>query len=123
VDSLAIEDQKIIVNIKGVSARAWELAKNGAKKNDESLGSWISRAAESFAHRGDGEVFQPEPKISGKVAPANPAPIDLNAVIGLMLAMKENGLPVQKRVGTKVNALLYAALKDAAEPQAQLALG
>lgn len=42
-------DEKTIINVKGVSLKAWERAKTAAGRNDETLGSWVSRAANLLA--------------------------------------------------------------------------
>lgn len=44
-------DERIIVNVKGVSKKAWEIIKAAAARQDEPLGSWISRAGYQLANR------------------------------------------------------------------------
>jgi hypothetical protein len=45
------DDEKTTINVKGVSAKAWERAKNAAAKQDETMGVWLSRAANQLADR------------------------------------------------------------------------
>jgi hypothetical protein len=62
------DDGKTTINVKGVSAKAWERAKAAAAKQDETLGVWLSRAANQLADREAGpREFPPQP-------PANLAP-------------------------------------------------
>lgn len=61
-------DEKTTINVKGVSAKAWERARNAAAKQDETMGEWISRAANQLADMEAGpREFPPQ-------SPANLAP-------------------------------------------------
>jgi hypothetical protein len=48
------DDEKTIVNIKGVLKRSWERTKIAADRNDETLGAWVSRALDQLADRETG---------------------------------------------------------------------
>jgi len=61
-------DERTTINVKGMSVSSWERAKNAAKRQDESMGAWLSRAAEHLANLEDG------PRELPPMAPGNPAP-------------------------------------------------
>jgi hypothetical protein len=111
------DDEKTIINVKAVSVGSWERAKKAAVKNGETLGSWVSRACDQLANLEAGERYIP-PANRSFAAPANPAnlpalpPVDFSEVAAILVAMKEAGLPVQKRIGQHVNALLNNRLRD-----------
>lgn len=113
---LTPEDEKIIVNVKGVSAKAWERAKIGSHKAGETLGQWLSRACEQLANLESGQRMFPTSK-TGTLPANTPRPeVDFREVAAVLMAMKENGLVAQKRLGRELNALIYAKLKDHREP-------
>jgi hypothetical protein len=114
------DEEKTIVNIKGVVVQSYDRAKKSAHKNGETMGSWISRAMDQLANLEAGERYIPpaNPANPSGNPGANPPPVvrievDFREVAAVMVAMKEAGLPVQKRVGALVNGLLYAKLREA----------
>jgi hypothetical protein len=36
--------ERTIINVKGVSVAAWNAARNAAKRQDEPMGAWVSKA-------------------------------------------------------------------------------
>jgi hypothetical protein len=109
-------DTKIVVNVKGVNGAAWEHAKAAAARSGETLGQWISRAADQLATREAGDRIIP-PARGANPAPAAPPPGPaLGDVAALLQAMGMANVPVQKRVGRQVNALLHGELARLAPP-------
>src|SRR3954470_5510451 len=105
------DEAEKIVNIKGISAKEWEKARGIATRNGESMGTYVTRALAQLAEREAGERFFPpdrfNPAIPPDLPPAIPDPpanpgIDMREVAAVLVAMKEAGLPVQKRVGREV---------------------
>ena len=43
------DEAKTTINVKAVSAKAWERARNCAGKHDETMGEWLSRAINRLA--------------------------------------------------------------------------
>ena len=68
------DDEKTTVNVKGVSAKAWERAKKAATRQDETMGSWLSRAANQLADR------EAAPRELPPAPVANPDPQNSKAV-------------------------------------------
>jgi len=116
------DDSTTSINVKYVSISAWNKAKSAAALSGEMLGSWISRACERLA---DAEAERPYLQIDGPSANpvanpiSSPPPVDLQAVAAAILALSQAGLPVQKRVGTALNARLHASLKEPRQRQLQ----
>jgi hypothetical protein len=114
------DDEKTIINVKAVSVSSWERAKKAANRNGETLGSWLSRACDQLANLDAGDRL-----ILPSANPVNPSrnlaalpPVDFHEVAAIIMAMKEAGLPVQKRIGQHVNALLHTKLREArGEPE------
>ena len=67
------DDGKTTINVKAVSARAWERAKGAAVKQGETMGAWLSRAINQLA---DGEAGPREfpPARVPPVEPVRPGP-------------------------------------------------
>jgi hypothetical protein len=82
------DDEKTTINVKGVSAKAWERAKNAAKKQDETMGDWLSRAANHLADREAGPREFP-PALQANLPPEMVKPPSLTApeLAGLMQGM------------------------------------
>src|SRR5215213_4416515 len=99
------------VNIKGISSKEWEKARGIATRNSESMGEYVSRALAQLAEREAGERFFPPERFSAAI-PYNPG-IALQEVAAVLVALKEAGLPIQKRIGRNINALLDAKLREA----------
>jgi hypothetical protein len=106
-----IDDEKTIVNIKGVSKSAWERARQAANRSGESMGDWISRAANQLANLEAGQRFFEPDKLEDKPAKPQLPAVDFREIAAVLVAMKEAGLPTQKRVGQELNALLHGHLK------------
>ena len=62
------DDEKTVINVKGMSLRAWEKAKRAASKQDQTMGAWLSRAVDHLANLEDG------PREFAPVQPANLEP-------------------------------------------------
>src|SRR4051794_41178946 len=110
------------VNIKGISSKEWEKARGIATRNGESMGEYVSRALAQLAEREAGERFFPPERFSPVVPPDLPSTIPalpdnpgiaLPEVAAVLVALKEAGLPIQKRIGRQINALLDAKLRAA----------
>lgn len=112
------DDTRTIINVKGISISAWEDAKKAANKRGETMGEWLSRACTHLANLEREDRIIPPAQTANPPAPpvvqAPIIPVDLREVAALMAAMASANVPVQKRVGAKVNALLYTQLKAAA---------
>jgi hypothetical protein len=103
---------KTIVNVKGISVPSWDRGKAAANRAGETMGSWLSRAIDQLADREAGQRYIPPD------APANPptvqrSEIDLREVAAVLVAMGQAGVPVQTRVGSLVNAILYTRMREA----------
>jgi hypothetical protein len=63
------------VNVKNIRVEAWSTAKHAARRNDESLGSWISRACEQLAaaEAGGPRLIPPPARLNQGAEMANPA--------------------------------------------------
>ena len=61
------DDERTVINVKGVSVQAWEKAKRAAHKQGQPMGAWLSRAAEHLASLEDG------PRELPPLPPANPS--------------------------------------------------
>jgi hypothetical protein len=118
------DDAEKIVNIKGISAKEWEKARGIATRNGEGMGQYVSRALAQLADREAGERFFPPDRFSASIPPDSPPSIpplhpkpsiDMRDVAAILIAMKEAGLPVQKRVGREINAALHAMLREGRE--------
>jgi hypothetical protein len=111
------DDEKTTINVKGVSASSWEQARKAAHRAGDSMGTWLSRACDQLAklEAGDRLILPGNPGKEGanfgQPSPALPE-VDLHAVAAVLMALKQVDLPVQKRVGAQVNAVLYAKLKE-----------
>jgi hypothetical protein len=82
------DDEKTTINVKGVSTKAWDRAKNAAAKQDETMGVWLSRAANQLADMEAGPREFP-PALSANLRPEMVKPPGLTApeLAGLMQSM------------------------------------
>jgi hypothetical protein len=102
---------KTIVNVKGISVPSWDRGKAAANRAGETMGSWLSRAIDQLADREAGQRYIP-PDVPAN--PSAPRPeIDLREVAAVLHAMGQAGVPVQKRVVSVVNAILYTRMREA----------
>ena len=104
--------------MKAVSAKAWERAKNAAAKQDETMGEWISRAANQLADREAGpREFQPQSVAN--LAPEMVKPPGLTApeLAGLMQGMAAlataTGTPPAKADVRRAYALVDDHVREA----------
>lgn len=102
---------RTIINVKGMDAAAWEEAKRAANRRGETMGEWLSRAclAQARTEQRDG-IIEPAAAANPPAAPPAPA-IDLGNVARVIEAMRAANIPIQRRVGAQVNALLYRTLR------------
>lgn len=102
---------RTIINVKGMDAAAWEEAKRAANRRGETMGEWLSRAclAQARTEQRDG-IIEPAGAANPPAAPPAPA-IDLGNVARVIEAMRAANIPIQRRVGAQVNALLYRTLR------------
>ena len=107
------EGQSTIINVKGVSAKAWETTKKRANLRCETMGEWLTRAINTQANLEAGP--REFPPANPATPSANPPPptVDLREVASVLAACGAAGVPLQKRVAGRVNALLFAALPPA----------
>jgi len=69
------DDKRITINVKGVSEKAWETAKKAALKQNETMGSWLSRAIPHLANLEAGpREFPPERLANPETIYGNPLP-------------------------------------------------
>ena len=62
------ENERTTINVKGMSATAWERAKVAANRNGEAMGAWLTRAVTQLADREAGaREIPPQP---ANLAPA-----------------------------------------------------
>jgi hypothetical protein len=115
------DEERTIINVKAVNVRSYEGAKKAANKAGETMGSWLSRAMDQLANLESGERYILPDNLANRshgLAVANPAnlpalpPVDFREVAAIIMAMKEAGLPVQKRIGHHVNVLLNNRLRE-----------
>lgn len=113
------EPATAIKTIKGVRLDAWERARRAADKADETMGEWASRAFDRQADQ-DGRtlVLAPQTLDQPGIPPSRldrqdspPPPPDMAGMAQLVDAMTRAGVPLQKRVQSALNALLYNALR------------
>lgn len=114
-------DERTTINVKGVSVTAWERAKKAANKQDETMGTWLSRAAEHLANLEDGpREFPPMvtpanlPLEMGNPPPA-PAPVEnLGQLMQGMAALAAaTGTPPAKADTRRLYALVDDRVRQA----------
>lgn len=115
--------EKTTVNVKGVEVEAWNKARQAALKRAEPMGEWLSRAVVRQAEMERMDMIvqpyvAPEPEAPRILAP-EPAAGGLNDVAALLGAMVQAGVPVQKRVGRRLNAVLHHFLGGEPAPVPQ----
>jgi hypothetical protein len=103
------DDEKTIVNIKSVFKRSWDRAKGAAERNDETLGTWVSRALDLLADRESG----PREIVPSVNPPANPTPDPgLQQLFGMMRHLSDlaaaTGQKPQKRTVSRLYSMVDA---------------
>lgn len=100
------DDAKTIINVKGIVVRSYERAKKAANAANETMGSWLSRAMDQLANLEAGEryILPASPANHAPVPP--PQAVDLSDLAAVLTALTQAGLPVQKRIGRHINAIL-----------------
>lgn len=123
-------DDTATVNVKNVRKDAWERGKAAALRSGEQMGPWLSRAIDQLANLEAGEryILPSERANPTPIPPANlPAlpgeaglpRVDFHQVAAVITALNSAGLPIQKRVATRVNTILYESLGGAALPRSR----
>src|ERR1700754_1971710 len=79
-------EETTIINVKSVSAAAWEKAKKAANKQGETMGAWLTRAVTQLADR---EAEQPRefPPVKPAANPPRPGTMAASEVAHMMQAM------------------------------------
>jgi hypothetical protein len=113
---MANQDETKTINVKGVSAAAWDRARQCADKTDESLGVWLSRAIETQANLEAGPrewpPVKPEPDVVKLAAPLTP---DEYKVLceGMEIARRVSGQPVPPNLSKQLDLLSLDILRAA----------
>jgi hypothetical protein len=117
------DDEKTTINVKAVSARAWERAKSSAIKQGETMGAWLSRAINQLADAEAGpREFPPVkpaanlPAETGNPGPAA-APEAIAHAFGALLSgqaalVAATGIQPLKREVRLAHALVDALSRD-----------
>lgn len=80
-----LQDEKTVINVKGVSVQAWEKAKRAAAKQGQPMGLWLSRAAEHLANLEDGpREFLPSQPANLEPKSGNPSSLPVEGLGVLM---------------------------------------
>ena len=122
------DQDKTTINVKSVQASSWVRAKDAAAKADESMGAWLSRAADQLANleAGDRLILKGNPQpVSGN--PGNPVGPD-ETLAGLLhgygealkglAALAEAGVgPTQAELKTLRGVVRHRARELAGMPQ------
>ena len=107
------EDSRTTINVKSVRASAWERARKAAIQSGEAMGSWLSDTVDYRLDR-EGKTEIIAPGLPGANLPAdagNPA-ISLPDLASVLTTMRALEVPIQKRVGRELNAMLYDYLRS-----------
>ena len=81
-------DETTIINVKSVSAAAWEKAKKAANKQGETMGAWLTRAITQLANREDEHPREfPPVKPAANHAPVRPGTMTAAEVAHMMQGM------------------------------------
>ena len=106
-------DERTTINVKSISVSAWERAKNAAKRQDESMGSWLSRASEHLANLEDGPRELP-PLASANPPPemGNPTPAPVEGLGVLMQGMAALAAATGTAPAKADTRRLYALVDD-----------
>lgn len=79
------DDEKTVINVKGMSLRAWERAKKAASKQDETMGAWLARAVDHLANLEDGpRELPPLPPANLEPKTGNPSSLPVEGLGALM---------------------------------------
>jgi hypothetical protein len=105
------DDEKTTINVKGVSEKAWERAKNAARKQDETMGDWLSRAANHLADKEAGpREFPPVQQVNLRPEMVKPtglsAPELTDLMQGLAALATATGTPPAKANLRRIYALV-----------------
>jgi hypothetical protein len=106
------DDEKTIINVKGVSAKSWERAKAAANRRGETMAGWISRACDTVADLEAGDALMPPNPIANlDPKTANPAltPDQLTARLDALASLMQAAAAVKlaklaARAGTPLRA-------------------
>ena len=112
------EDERTVINVKGVSVEAWEIAKKAANKQGEPMGTWLSRAARTQANLEDGpRELPPLPVANLGRNSGNPSLLPIEQLGALMQGMAAlsaaTGTPPAKGVTRRAYALVDDHIRDA----------
>jgi hypothetical protein len=109
-------DETTIINVRGVSASLWKQAGDCAKKQDESLGVWLTRAIRDRVN------IEAGPRELPPLRAVNNAPeianhdastvVVLDAMSRLLTSVIAGGERIQKRNVRETNRLLYTTLRQ-----------
>lgn len=82
------DDRNTVINVKGVSVKAWERAKTAAAKQDETMGAWLSRAINQLVDREAGpREFPPVPMANHRSEMVKPPGLPAPELAELMQGM------------------------------------
>jgi len=82
------EDEKTVINVIGVSAKARERAnQERGKKQDETMHDWVSQAANHLDDRGSGRGFSPTLQANLRSEMVKPSGLTAPELAGLMQRM------------------------------------
>jgi hypothetical protein len=113
------DQERTTINVKGVLVSAWETAKKAANKQNETMGSWLSRAIPHLANLEAGP--REFPPVNPEPNSANPSPaayvgppIDvLMAIVALSQEVRESahaaGIDYPKSAARRHSAILRSA--------------
>ncbi len=115
------DDEKTTINVKSVSAAAWERAKSSATKQGETMGAWLSRAINRLADSEAGprefppSLANPAPEMVKPDSPSVPvSPVDLATLMqGMASLASATGVPPAKADVRRAYGLADDLVRDA----------
>lgn len=112
------QDEKTVINVKGVSVQIWEKAKRAANKQGQPMGVWLSRAADHLANLEDGpREFPPDVSANPEPKTGNPSGMASDHLAGLMQGMAAlvaaTGMAPSKAVVRTAYRLMDAQVREA----------
>ena len=111
------DDEKTVINVKGVSISAWEDAKRSAAKVGESMGFWLSQAARDRANllAGDRVILpgNPEPVKGNPLEPGQVAAL----MQGFAATVAATGVQPKVALVKQAYAAMESLLPGAPEPR------